>query len=330
MSRTLRLFALFGSGTVLLTFGVLVVNQTAQVVELADRVHPAFGQATLWGLVSTYVLLLGVPVVLFVRLPSPLVPPSVEKGPEFEAHLERLRRRLAGNPLLKGRSLKGRDEIEAALGVLGAHAEEVVRQSASHIFLATAVSQSGRLDGLMVLTAQSMMIWRVARVYSQRPNAREMLSLYTNVAGTAFVAGEIGDFDLSDQVEPVLAAAVGALGASIPGLQVAGAILTNCVLNGSANAFLTLRVGLIAKQHSEALVARPRAEVRRSAGLEATRLLGAIVSDGTRRLTGAIWNVSKGKAADVVKGISDYARGAGSRIADKLRTVRVSDDPTLG
>ena len=211
MRRTVRLIALLGSGTVLLSFAVLVVNQTAQVVQLASHVHPTLGTVTLGALLVTYAGLIGVPVVMVWRLPSPLVPPESDEGPEFEAHLNRLRERLVTSPHLEGINLSSREGVEEGLEALEGRANQVVREAASTVFLATAVSQSGRLDGLLVIAAQSRMVWKVAHIYYQRPTVRDMVHLYANVAATAFVAAEIGDLDLSEQVEPVLTSALGAL-----------------------------------------------------------------------------------------------------------------------
>lgn len=304
MSRTFRVFALFASGTILLSFAVLVLNQTAQVVQLASVIHPTLGTATLATLLATYAGLVGVPLVMVLRLPSPLIPPENENGPEFDAHLKKLGERLAASPLLAGRDLSDRRGIEDALDVLAARTNEIVRQTATGVFLATAVSQSGRLDGLVVLAAQSRMVWKIAHLYSQRPAARDMMHLYANVAGTAFVAGELQEIDLGEQVEPVISAALSALGASLPGLQVAGAVLTNCVLDGSANAFLTLRVGMIAKRYCGALVVADKAAVRRAATAEAAGYLGVIVADGSARLTKAVWKSSMGKVGGALSGAS--------------------------
>src|SRR5262249_47555512 len=158
----------------------------------------------LWSLVAAYAGLVGVPVVLFLRLPSPLIPPETRDGPEFEAHLKRLGERLAKNPHLAGREVADHRGVKEALGVLGERADAIVREAAASVFLATAVSQSGRLDGLLVLAAQSRMVWRIAQVYYQRPTARDLTHLYANVVGTAFVAGELQDIDLGEQVEPIL------------------------------------------------------------------------------------------------------------------------------
>src|SRR5262249_26987816 len=160
------------------------VNQTAGVVQLARGVHPALGTATLWGLLMAYGGMIGVPIVILIRMPKPLEPPASESSPEFAEHLKRLGERLASHPrpgLAQTRPV-GRRHIEDALETLDRDARLIVKQAASTIFLTTAVSQSGRLDALLVLAAQSRMVWRIAQLYYQRPSLREMTHLYANVA----------------------------------------------------------------------------------------------------------------------------------------------------
>ena len=98
MNKTLKTLATLGSGVVLLSFVVVVINQTAGVVQLAKEVNPSLGTATLWGLLIAYGGLIGVPVVIVMRMPRPLVPPASETCPEFDDHLKRLGERLAVNP----------------------------------------------------------------------------------------------------------------------------------------------------------------------------------------------------------------------------------------
>jgi len=297
MKTTLKTLLLLGSGLVLLSFGVFVVNQTAQVVELARHAHPTLGTVTLYGLLITYTGLIGVPVVIVLRMPRALTPPASESGPEFEAHLAALGRRLQSNPRVPiplGQD-PSRQEIEKAMAALDVEAGSIVKQMATTVFLTTAVSQSGRLDALLVLMAQSRMIWRLAHLYYQRPSLREMTHLYTNVAATAFVAGELDDLELHQMIQPVVAASLGTVGGAIPGFQVFTTIAVNSLLSGSANAFLTLRVGMIARAYCGALVAQPRTRLRRSATAEAARLLSGIVKESGARVRDALWQEVKQK-----------------------------------
>lgn len=296
MKQTVKALLFLGSGLVLLSFGVVVVNQTAQVVLLAREVHPALGQATLWGLVLAYGGLIGVPVVMVLRMPRALVPPAEESGPKFDAHLAELGRRLAANPKVEASGpLAERWQIEQALRGLEAEANGIARQMATTVFLTTAVSQSGRLDALLVLMAQSRMIWRIAHLYYQRPSLRQMAHLYANVAATAFVAGELDDVELHQMIQPVVTASIGTMGGAIPGLQVFTTIAVNSLLSGSANAFLTLRIGMITRAYCGSLVAQPRGKVRRSATAESARMLSGIVKESGARVRDALWEEVKKK-----------------------------------
>jgi hypothetical protein len=300
-------------------FVVFLVGETAQVVALATQIHPTFGQGVLWALLFTYAFCVLVPLWLLIRLPKPIVPPDAEGTPEFEEHLRRLTKRLQANPLLKGQPLGTREELEAGIRVLDAKADEMTKAAASQVFLTTAISQNGSLDAVVVLAAQSRLVLRVARVYYQRPTLRDLVYLYGNVASTAFISSELEDVDLSAQVQPVLSSLLGSAAGAIPGLQAASALVVNSITTGSANAFLTLRVGTLARQYSGALVAPPRRAARRSATLIATQLLGTIVAEGASRVSAAVWSASKRRVGGAIGGVGGYLRGAGGAVVDKLR-----------
>jgi hypothetical protein len=318
MNKTLKKVALFTSISILLLFILFVINQTAQVVQLAEKVTPPFGNFVFWALLIVYAVLVLVPVFLFLSLPKSLTPPKSEDAPEFSGYLTALKKRLAPNSHLKGLELSSRQNVEEALSILGKKSDEIIQETASTVFISTAISQSGRLDAFLVLSAQSRMIWRIARLYYQRPTLRDLIHLYANVAGTAFLASEFEDIDISEQVEPVLSSTLGALAVTIPGVQLAASILVNSVLTGTANAFLTLRVGIIARRYCGSLVLTEKRTLRRTASAEAAKLLGTIVKQGTTRLSKALWKVSKGKVGGLFSGMKEYAKEAGSSLLAKV------------
>jgi len=308
MANTIRTAALAVSAVILFFFVLFVVNQTAQAVGLADRVSPAFGTAVLWLLLGLYAALILAAAAFFLRLPRPLAPPATEAEPEFSRYLEALRKRLAANPRLRGHDLSDRAGIEKALEDLGRECDAVIRDSAAAVFVSTAISQSGRLDTLFVLTAHVRMVWRIASIYAQRPALRELLHLYANVAATAFVAGELDEAEIGEQIEPILSSALGAVSLSVPGMQAAATIVVTSILTGAANAFLTLRVGIIARRWCGSLVVADRRALRRSATAEAAKLLGQIVRNGTARISRALWDASKGKVGGAFSGLTGFAR----------------------
>ncbi len=300
-----------------LAFLLLMVNQTADFVDLVSTGwSPEAGRITLWVLIGAWVLLLLVPAVLLLRLPEPLVPPEVDEGPEFEEYLNGLRRRLDGNPRLVSQPLGTRAEIETALGSLTGEADTEIQAVAGGVFLATAVSQSGRLDAFLVLGALMRLVWRVSHVYWQRPTIRDMGKLYMNVAGTAFVAAELDDVDVATQVEPIVSSVVGAGVSAIPGFQVATAILVNSVLTGTANGFLALRVGVITKRYCSAMVRPPKRSMRQAAAVEAAGMLGGIVMVGTRTLAKAMANATVDRTKSAVTGTGKVVRQTGSAAMD--------------
>jgi hypothetical protein len=318
MNKTLKHIALFASILVLFLFILFVINQTAQVVDLAEKVAPSSGRFILWALLIVYAVLVFIPIFLFFRLPRSLMPPKSEEAPEFAAYWGALTKRLEANPHLRGMALSDRQQVGEALAILAKKSDEIIQRTASTVFITTAISQSGRLDAFLVLSAQSRMVWRIARLYYQRPTLRDLIHLYANVAGTAFLASELEDIDISEQVEPVLSSTLGALAVTIPGVQLAASLLVNAVLTGTTNAFFTLRVGIIARQYCGSLVIGEKGTLRRSASAEAARLLGSIVRQGTAKLSRALWKASKGKVSGVFSGMKEYAKETGNSLMAKI------------
>ncbi|NWG01243.1 MAG: DUF697 domain-containing protein [Syntrophaceae bacterium] len=318
MNKTFKRIVFFASLLILLLFILFVVNQTGQIVQLAERVSPSFGNFVFWTLLIVYAILILIPIVLYISLPKSLNPPNSEDTPEFNQYLVELKKRLASNPHLKGMELSNRQQIEEALALLAKKSDEIIQQTASTVFISTAISQSGRLDAFLVLSAQSRMVWRIARLYYQRPTLRNLVQLYANVAGTAFLASEFEDIDISEQIEPVLSSTLGALAVTIPGVQLAASILVNSVLTGAANAFLTLRVGIITRRYCGSLVIAEKRTLRRAASAEAAKLLGSIVKQGTAKLSKALWKGSKGKVSGVLSGMKEYAKETGSSFLAKF------------
>jgi hypothetical protein len=224
-----------------------------------------------------------------------LIPPEETAGPKHEAYLQALRFRLANNPRTRDLALDTTADIEAAVAQLSKEADLIVRKTASTVFLSTALMQNGRLDGLIVLFTQIQMVGQIARIYVQRPSPRELTRLYANVCITAFVASGLESLDLGEMVAPLAVSVVPALKGGIPGLSGISALLVKCVSNGAANAFLTLRVGEVARQYC-ALTSRSSPEaIRRSATAEAVQHLGRIVRENGALVVRKIW-ASTGRA----------------------------------
>ncbi len=279
MTVTVRRIAFLLASFIVVVFAVFLVNQTAQIVQSARMVNPTFGDGVMWALIFAYCVSLITPVVLWFKVPKRMSPPAVAEGEEYESFMADFRKRLSRNSRLRGMPLSTAEHIDAATQLLDKQADEVVASTASAVFLSTAVLQSGRLDVMVVFAAQTRLIWQIAHVYYQRPSLRDFVQLYANVASTAFLAAGIEDVDIDALVGTVFGSTV----AAIPGMH----ILTSSILTGSANAFLTLRVGMITKEYCRCTLKVEKRGIRRAATLQAAKLLGSIVRDGTVRLSKA-------------------------------------------
>jgi Domain of unknown function (DUF697) len=317
--------------TVTVSLVSLIIAGVASLISLADRIHPIAGTIVFWvvclaaGFFALYY------AIAYARLPPALGPPEEDSGPKYDAYLQALRARLAANPRTQDLPVVTKEEIDKAIGHLSAQADSVVRRTASAVFLSTALMQNGRLDGLIVLFTQIQMVGRVARIYAQRPSPRELARLYANVAGTAFVASGLESLDLGEMVAPLAVSVVPALKSGIPGLSGVSALLVRCVSNGAANAFLTLRVGEVARRYCELTSRCPPELIRKSATAAAVHHLGRIVRENGALVVKKIWT-STGRAL-IDSGVSkaEDIAGATRDLFGRISPwrVREEEDPAL-
>jgi hypothetical protein len=308
----------------------LIIAGVTSLISLAERIHPIAGTVVFWSICLAAGFFALYCVIAYARLPAALVPPEEESGPKYDAYLQALRIRLAINPRTRGKPLATEEEIENAVGHLSAEADSIVRSTASTVFLSTALMQNGRLDGLIVLFTQIQMVGRIARVYVQRPSPRELVRLYANVAGTAFVASGLESLDLGEMVAPLAVSVVPALKGGIPGLSGISALLVRCVSNGAANAFLTLRVGEVARRYCELTSRCPPELIRKSATAAAVQHLGRIVRENGALVVKKIW-ASTGRAL-IESGVSkaEDIAGATREIFGRISPWRLKEeDPAV-
>lgn len=276
----------------------LIIAGVTSLISLADRIHPVAGSIVFWAICLSGAAFAFYALVAYAKLPGALIPPEETSGPKHDAYLDALRARLKANPRTRGKPVATIGEIESALGILSVEADSVVRKTASTVFLSTALMQNGRLDALILLFTQIQMVTRVARVYVQRPSPRELVRLYLNVAGTAFIASSLESMDIGAMLAPIVTSVVpamkGDIANRIPGIGGISTLLVKCVSNGAANAFLTLRVGEVARGYCE-LTSRSSPElIRKSATASAVQHLGRIVRENGALVVRKIWDSTGG------------------------------------
>jgi hypothetical protein len=271
---------------------IFVINQTNQLVNFASNVSPLLGQVVLYFLLLIYAAVIITPLFAIYSKPSALLPPEDLESEEYQYYLKKLAARLSKNSHLEKMSVNHEkpEEIEGALKILDGKADDAIKNSASGVFIMTAISQYGALDAAIVIITQLRMVWQITTLYNQRPTLRELAYLYGNVFATAFLATKIENLDLiEDQLEPIIASLMGSsLSSLTPAFNTAANIITNSVIQGSANAFLTLRVGVITRQYCSSLIRPERSQLRRAAMVQATALLAKVLGDSTYQVTKSV------------------------------------------
>ena len=304
----------------------LIIAGVTSLISLAERIHPIAGTIVFWSVCLAAGFFALYCVIAYARLPAALVPPEEESGPTYDAYLRALRIRLAVNPRTRGKPLATEKEIENAVGHLSAEADSIVRSTASTVFLSTALMQNGRLDGLIVLFTQIQMVGRIARIYVQRPSPRELVRLYANVAGTAFVSSGLESLELGEMVAPLAVSVVPALKGGIPGLSGISALLVRCVSNGAANAFLTLRVGEVARRYCELTSRCPPELIRKSATAAAVQHLGRIVRENGALVVRKIWEITGRALIDSGVSKAEDIAGATRNLFGRISPWRLKEE----
>ncbi len=320
MPKYLKNFITLAGLIIVGSFLTFLYSCITGLADFAGRFNPVLEPWVFWGLfISVAACLAWGGAVAFLR-PRPLL---VHASPSEEA-LRRFRlrlvKRLRRNKYLREAGVKvdGEEDLETALSVLESRADEEIQAEAKRVFIGSAVAQNGRLDTLVVLFLVTRMVWRISKIYNQRPHWREMVNLYANIAATSFIAGSIEDFGVDEYVSELMTPLLGgsALGA-VPGAQALAGTITESVLTGSANCLLSLRCGIIARNYMS-LKLDAGGSMRRSATIEASKIF---VSMSAGTVTYVTRLLVKGATGAVKSGSGKVARGVGSAVSGAAGAV---------
>lgn len=293
------------------------VAMVSQLADAADRLWLGSGQWFFFGLLALLAAAALVPSVMLARMPPALRYPDADDATALALYPQQLRAHLARNPLVAHMPLHTTADVQAALQVLHQTAEQATQSTAASVLVSTAVLQNGRLDGLIVLAQQVRLVWRVARIYGLRPSVRQLSYLYANVGACMLLADSLDALDIGALTAPLVQAATPAALGSVPGMAGLGNLLLNSLASGSANAFLTLRVGLMATAYCAPLQQPERASIRTSATLRAAQLLGHIAKDCASSISQAIVGKLKNSvvqtAQDAAASVRDSAQATGQQ-----------------
>lgn len=311
---------LYSIGIVIsMVFVIIVINQLVTLYRNLSVIHPVLAiiGTSLMGLIIFGLLL--IPAILISKLPAPL--PFPDRDAEIEVYRQSFRERLSRHSDAREKGLDTRNDADLLTlhKILTDKADKIIFESASAVFISTAISQNGKLDAFTVMAAQVRLIWKVAHIYWQRPSLKNLQQLYSNVALNALAANTIEQIDISQQIQPIISAILKSPGKHIPLVGHATHIITESILEGTINAFLTLRVGVLTKNYCFP-EGKTLAEVRSNSFLEASVLLRKLVMKSSKKVAEGIMQAGKNASVQTFKSsyeaIGRAMAGAKTGIAD--------------
>ncbi|MBN1478022.1 YcjF family protein [Candidatus Sumerlaeota bacterium] len=326
---------------------LIFAGQTYNMYAMFSAWHPALGWLFLAAAAALVWWLIGMPILRFLHMPVALRPPELpprEQGlhaTHLERHvkfickyLQRQRRNsfladhvdkidtaietgqvLAG--AIKTRGDEGLDEslrqvelfrrqqVDPILLPLDEEAERIIRTEALGVGVATAVSLNGTLDALIVLWRNVNMVSRLARVYYGRPGPRGSLLILRDVSTVVLISNYLDN--LTDTAGNLLGKWLGGIAAVVAGP----------LLNGGANAVMTLRLGYLARARCRSMQ-RWTDEHRRSVLMRALKSSADASTWVLREMTSQVGGIVGG----VVGGMASGAAGAGATVAKGIQTIR--------
>ncbi|MCH8328379.1 MAG: hypothetical protein IID15_07665 [Candidatus Marinimicrobia bacterium] len=275
--------------------GFFLMSLGLPLIDLAGRWGaPAQFTATLL-VTALFAALVIYPVAILLTVRRHMSNPALDgtrAHRKMVARLARLHRAVPASVEMMADS--DGDYLQRVFAGLHEPCETLLQEEATKMFFHTAISQSGRMDGLVALRAQLHLVRRVAQIYYPGASPTWLWTLYVDVFDAAFSPSPQEEIDYAAQIGPAIvgASVVGA----IPGASLVSTLIADAVVQGSANALAILRVGMLTRS---ALACRlegrhfsPEAE-RTAANIEALNMLAGVVSVASASLSRTIWEAAR-------------------------------------
>ena len=148
----------------------------------------------------------------------------------------------------------------------------VIKKHAKTVMVSTAISQNGRLDFFTVIVVNLKMIKELVVMCGFRPSFKNLAKLTINVFTTALIAEGLENLDLNEVLPSSTINSLGEIPFAKP--------MLSSVTQGISNGMLTLRIGIVTRKYlfSDANEIT-KEEIRRTALLEAAKMIPAVIAD---------------------------------------------------
>ena len=291
----------------IILFVIIMLNQIVSIYKNLSDINVFLGAIVAIAAFILLILLIGIPIYGIMKYPTKYAVPEDLTGAEYMEYKKHVIDRLKRNKILRSMNYDYIGETDEEI-ISNAHARlknvslERIKSDANAVFLTTAISQNGVLDGSSVIFTLGTMVYKIVEIYENRPDLSRLLHIYSQIASVVLIAGSIEDMDLiEEQLEPVLTSLLGSsIISAIPGAVGVTTLIMNSMVEGSVNALLTLRVGIVADRYLSSTDNLDKATLRKGAFYEATGHLGSIIANNGVKIVKSITNAAKKATIDKI------------------------------
>ncbi len=270
----------------LIVFAIMVISS---VLDIGEKIR-AFADWGIYVEIGFYVLVLLLiylliirPIIIIVKSPDLSIVTSMD---ERDSRAIAIYKRVAKN-IVKNNDLpeeekillleyKEPDELLINLNAVFQNSikkqlNKIIVNNAKVVLISTAICQSARFDMITVFTVNLRMIKELVEKCGFRPSMKNLSKLTINVFGTALIAEGMENLTIDDVMPKTAMNAI----SEVPLL---GKVLES-VVQGAANALLTVRIGCVARRYlfSDGAVVT-KEDIRRQAYKETLLLIPQVIA----------------------------------------------------
>ncbi len=281
--RNRVLFYVIAIGCLIL-FLLMVVSALLDIGERLRRISEwlEYGFYILFVLIFYFVIIQ--PIIIIVKSPSLSIATSLDQNdPRAVAIYKKVAKNICKSNELPQEQIillkeyKSKDELLFNLQyvfqkTVKGQLNHIIIHNAKTVMISTAICQSARFDMITVFAVNVKMIKQLVVQCGFRPSMKNLSKLTINVFGTALIAEGLENLKLEDVVPK---SSMDILN-NVPYL---GTILES-IIQGAANALMTLRIGCVCRRYlfSDGAVVT-KEDIRRQAYKETLKLLPMVVAD---------------------------------------------------
>lgn len=269
---------------VLILFLLLVISSLLNIGERLRRIseYLEYGFYGLFVIIFYFVIIQ--PIIIIVRSPSLSIATSLDQNdPKAVAIYRKVAKNIVNsNELPKDQEIllveyKSKEELLFNLqyvfeNTVKKQLNSIIIHEAKTVMISTAICQSARFDMITVFAVNVKMVKELVVKCGFRPSMRNLSKLTVNVFGTALIAEGLENLKIEDIVPK---SSLDFLN-NMPYLGT----LFESVVQGAANALMTLRIGCVCRRYlfSDGSIVT-KEDIRRQAYKETLKLLPQVVAD---------------------------------------------------